>query len=784
VRYIRWPGSRGFWRSPLFWLAVLYVLVGLVYVWVTPMLEKPDEEGHYGYIRYLREHKRLPPLYPSEALLASGSAGWLAESKQPPLYYVVAAALTGWLPDITDADHLLVLNPYMDFSVPGYRNDNRNQYLHPPDSTPVVLGSRLVSLAFGLGTMLVSYWLARQLYPYLSFRGKTQPDGPLSAAALVPFAVAAVVGFHPNFLYIATAVNNDAAIVFLSTLIVAVLVYRLQTGRLDSFPVLVGALLGLTSLTKVSGLVLFPLVGLALLLIHRGINRALIKDGVIILAIAFLIGGWWYVRNAVSYGDPFTIGVHTSDDAAFRPFWGRLGHDLAGIEHTFWANPARTFVSEIWLDKILIWWGRISLVLLIAGIVLNWSNVRATMPLWVMLSSWPLTFFFLLVVYWNSRYRWPFGRLLFPSLVPLLLLLVWGWQLAFPRRWRRPFTALGTGALVAASILIPFISIYPLYRPWRGKQAEQVEQPVDIVYVDANTGEHIAKLVGYSLPEPYAHPGTYFPIELCWQPVGHTDVPHAVFVQLLDLSQLSTDESPAMWGRRETYPGLGNLPTDRWTLGETFCDTLMTWIYSEAPTPLRAAIEVGFVDPETGKRLQPVDPQGQPLSLAVVGDVSLLSLEASPVELAFEESVESSAKEQVLYLLDKAIGLKQVQYTPQSSSTLALTLTWQSLRPVPYDATVFIHLRGPGGSMLTQVDRQPLGGRFPTSYWLPGQIITDVVSLPPLPETVTEPLTLNIGMYTWPSLERLPVTDASGMPQQDNAIVIDVPPVSGQTDVP
>jgi hypothetical protein len=332
--------------------------------------------------------------------------------------------------------------------------------------------------------------------------------------------------------------------------------------------------------------------------------------------------------------------------------------------------------------------------------------------------------------------------------------------------------------------LIPFISIYPLYRPWRGKQAGQVEQSVNIVYADTETGEHIAKLVGYSLPEHYAHPGTYVPIELCWQPLGHTDVPYAVFVQLLDLSQLSTDESPTMWGRRETYPGLGNLPTDRWTLGETFCDTLMTWIYSEAPTPLGAAIEVGFIDPETGNRLQPVDPQGLPLSLAVVGGVSLLPPETSPVELTSRESVDSPAKEHVLYLLDEAIGLKQVQYTPQSSITLTLTLTWQSLRPVPYDATVFIHLKGLDGSILTQVDRQPLEGRFPTSYWLPGQIITDVVSLPPLPEAYTEPLMLNIGMYTWPSLERLSVTDASGVPQQDNAIVIDVPTVSGQTNVP
>ena len=292
MRHLRWPNVWRYLRSPLFWLSVLYLVVGIVYVWVTPMLEKPDEEGHYGYIRYLRAHHELPPLYSSDP--------WLAESKQPPLYYVFSAVLTGWLPDIEDTGELLVLNPYMDFSVPGYRNDNRNQYLHPPDLTPVVVASRLISLAFGLGTMLVSYWLASQLCQ----RPAVERNGLFLKSSLVPLAVAALVGFQPKFLYIATAVNNDAAVAFLSTLVIAILVYRLQGGHLNHFPLLLGGLLGLISLTKVSGLVLVPLTGLALLFIHPlrraprcwrkpDAWRALFRDGLIILGGALLIGGWW-----------------------------------------------------------------------------------------------------------------------------------------------------------------------------------------------------------------------------------------------------------------------------------------------------------------------------------------------------------------------------------------------------------------------------------------------------------------------------------------------------------
>jgi 4-amino-4-deoxy-L-arabinose transferase-like glycosyltransferase len=732
VKPLHW--SRQFWRAPLFWLAVLYLVVGVAYALVTPMLEKPDEQGHYGYIRYLRAQRKLPPLHSSDP--------WLIESKQPPLYYVVTAALTAWLPILKDEGQLLVLNPYMDLSVPGYRNDNRNQYLHPPDLTPLVLGARLVSLALGLGTVLVSYWLARQLFP---------------RRTLVPIAVAAIVGFQPKFIYIATAVNNDAAVVFLSTSVTALLVYRLQKGHLKRFPLLLGALLGLAGLTKVSGLVLLPLVGLALLFIHRGsFGAAFFREGLTILAVALFVGGWWYARNALHYDDPLTIGAHTSEPAEVRPLGERLGHDLSGIEHTFWANPARTFVSEIWLDKVLIWWGRVSLALLVVGLLIRFSDVQANLPTLIVLSSWPLTYLFLLLFYWNREFRWPFGRLLFPALAPLFLLLVWGWQWAFPRRWRRPLTALGAGSLVLASALIPYVSLYPLYRPWHGRSAEQVEHPVNTVYVEAEGGKEIARLIGYNLPEPFAAPGTYYPIELCWESLGQTDEPYAVFVQLLDLSQLDAFDAPGIWGRRETYPGLGNLPTSRWALHETFCSTLMTWVYPEAPTPLGAAIEVGFVDPQTAKRLQPVDAQGEPASLTYVGGVPILS---PPLR---------TSETPPLYVLDGAIGLNQVQFGS------ALTLTWQALSPVPYDATMFVHLRGEDGDALAQVDRQPLNGRFPTSYWLPGQVITDVVHLS-VPETYSGALTLNIGLYTWPSLVRLPVVDASGTPQRDDMIVVTRP---------
>ena len=737
----QWPVSRQYLGKPLLWLALLYILVGLVYARVTPMLEKPDEEGHYGYLLYLREYRALPPLSPEQGLLS--------EFKQPPLYYIFTTMVTGWLPHTTSPVLLSTTNPYMYHSVPGYRNDNRNVFLHPPDMTPLILGARLVSLFFGLCGTMCTYFLALRLFP---------------GSSLVPIASAALFGFHPKFLYMATAANNDAALVFLATLVVTLLLTRLQRSSFPAFPVLMGGVLGLAIITKVSGLVLLPLTGLALVYIHRGFRRPLLRDGFVIVAVALLIGGWWYARNALLYGDPFTIATHTARAEELRGFWDRIGSDLLSIEHTFWANGARTYVSLTRLDKIYVWWGRASLVPLALFLLFGLRARRADFPASMILLSWPAAFLLLLLAYWTRRASWAYGRFLFPALAPLIVLLVAGWRFALPKTWRRFSLALVTGCGVFAGCLVPLVDLYPLYHPWREPRSDVANHPMGPLYVDPDTGEEITRLLSLNPLESYAEPGAYIPIELCWDPLGHTDVPYAVLVQLLDLSQIQAHGSPGVWGRRETYPGLGNLPTDRWRLHSPFCDTVSVRINPETPTPTGAVVEVGFIDPDTRRRLQAVDANGDPVSLASSKGLPVLSTGDLPAETR-----------QDLTVYDDAIGLEQPQVTVEPDHTFSLTLTWQSVRPVPYDATMFVHLMGPGGETLAQTDRQPLAGRFPTSYWMPGQVITDVVSLGPLSSTIDGPLALNVGLYVWPSLERLSARDSVGNALPDDTLVAVVP---------
>ena len=725
-------------RTPLFWLVILYLITGVAYAWVTPALEKPDEQDHYGYLRYLREHHKIPPLAPDQK--------WLFESKQPPLYYITTAILTGWLKDPLQIEQLTVPNPYMDFSVPSYRNDNRNVFLHPPHLTAVIFGARLVSLLFGLGTVLATYFLATQI---------------VTEDFLFPLLVAALVGFQPQFLYLATALNNDVALAFFSTLAIALLIYRNSSADVVLMDVLLGVTLGLAAITKVSALVLFPLTIFALLLIHQRFQLSFFKEVLTILGIAFLIGGWWYLRNAIFYHDPFTLNAHLANYNVARTFWERLPADLQSIEHTFWGNQARTFISPIWLDKIAMWWGRISLILLCLELIRNFTSYLADKTIWI-LASWALTFFILLLTYWTRRASWAYGRLLFPSIAPIMFLLLWGWYKIALQPVRKPFLLSSTGIIVGISILIPWVSLYPLYHPSRVWTKPQVQHPTNIIYRKETTGEAIVKLLGYSLPQPYAYPGEYTRIKLCWQPLNHTAVPYAEFLHLLEENK-NFSQHLKIWGTRQTYPGLGNRPTDRWKIQQVFCDTLLIKIDVAAPALTGAALEVGFVNPETGERLIPTTAQGKTISLVAFKGLAIIS----------DFPLSQTAQIAHQYLLDNRIALNNLAFS-RDAATLTITATWQCLQEISYNATVFVKIQNEAGEFISQLDRQPLDGRYPTSYWLPGQVITDVmaIALPP----GTSPHQVNIGMYTLPTVQRLPVTGTQGEPVTNDVITLSLQP--------
>jgi hypothetical protein len=97
----------------------------------------------------------------------------------------------------------------------------------------------------------------------------------------------------------------------------------------------------------------------------------------------------------------------------------------------------------------------------------------------------------------------------------------------------------------------------------------------------------------------------------------------------------------------------------------------------------------------------------------------------------------------------------QVNVAP--GDTLVLTLFWESLRTPSADYTVFVHLLGPSGDIVSQRDSQPLRGSYPTSAWGADEMILDryVIIVPS--DASVENYTMAVGLYNANTGVRLPV---------------------------
>ncbi len=98
-----------------------------------------------------------------------------------------------------------------------------------------------------------------------------------------------------------------------------------------------------------------------------------------------------------------------------------------------------------------------------------------------------------------------------------------------------------------------------------------------------------------------------------------------------------------------------------------------------------------------------------------------------------------------------------------------LTLYWHAQSRPLGDYTIFIHAQR-GDNLVAQHDEKPLGGKLPTWAWLPGELVTTTYTLE-LPAAAPEPDAVYVGMYSYPSLERLPAVQ-DGTPSEDRRIVL------------
>jgi len=119
----------------------------------------------------------------------------------------------------------------------------------------------------------------------------------------------------------------------------------------------------------------------------------------------------------------------------------------------------------------------------------------------------------------------------------------------------------------------------------------------------------------------------------------------------------------------------------------------------------------------------------------------------------------------------KLLGFEAVD-TLSPGAEFDVTLYWTAQRTPKDDYIVFVHLLDAEGQAFASHDGPPMAGRYPTSAWLLGDVVPDVHRLVLDPKTPVGTYEIRVGMYSWPSLERLPVLDRQGAVQAEGVIVL------------
>ncbi len=671
------------------------------------------------------------------------SSGAGQEVAQPPLYYSVAALFSmPFLDD--DLESLFWHNPNFGYQAPGTVPDNKNWLIHtdrehfPWRGAVLALHvARLTSLLFGGITVVASWGLGREAFG-------TQHGALLTAA---------LVAFQPQFVFMSSVVSNDSAAAALSTLALWLTVRTFRRGLTYQRALIIGAVVGLSTLTKTSTLLLIPLIGAALLWTVLQ-ERCIWSQGIARLSLyintVFLVGSWWYLRNYTLYGDLLGISSHINTPwrhpepvslvellpefpLLVRSFWGAYGWG-----HIFWPDVIYVILT---LMSFLLTLRALRTTLRPAR---TSKNTRLAL---ILAASW-FGLIFGALLRWMQLVGAPHGRLLFPALSAWALVVAAG-----ARKTRGVW--IGRGfllILVILTTLAPGTRLWTTFAPPRLLSADKVWN--DVAPVNFTYGDRV-RLLGVDTEPAHPSPGDTLTVTACWEALQPMTKDYLIYVQLLGKGNRRV-------GERHTYPGLGKYPTSLWNVDRVFCDQYRLSIASWTPTPEQYDLLIGLYHQNPNASLPVENADQTRISPPSVGKISIVPRKPIDVQPSYPVHYELGDNIQLIGY-DKSSQI-------QSNQPFTITLYWKAKAPIATDYKVFVHVLNTTDEVITQHDGRPRSGYYPTSAWYAGDVVPDKHTLAMPNLNADQGLRVGVGMYNSASLERLPVTDATGHRLADDII--------------
>jgi hypothetical protein len=352
-------------------LLVLGVGMGLNNIGKIPLYVGMDVFEHMEYVVYVAENMRLP----------LATEGW--QMFEPPLFYMLSAGI--------------------------YK-----LFLHYFSEETVWRILRILPVMCGIAQIELCYRALRHMYPE---REDLQILGTVMG------------GFLPMTLYVSQVVGTEPLAAFLSGVVVVMMLRLHRFLQLPSrgFFVLMGVILGLSVLAKITSVLLFPAVIFSIAYtVHAKCRHQEKSTGVmlhhilLVLGISVLVSGWYFVRNWIEMGQIFVTSSQSE-------LW--------------WQDPGYRTVTQF------ISFGQSLFYPVCSGVVGVWDSLYSTMWLDGFLSG---------KVVYSHRPPWNYNFMLssvWLSLLPTLAMLCGMVMIV-----KKPLESLRQGTVLAVFCVLVYIS--------------------------------------------------------------------------------------------------------------------------------------------------------------------------------------------------------------------------------------------------------------------------------------------------------------------------------------
>ena len=124
------------------------------------------------------------------------------------------------------------------------------------------------------------------------------------------------IAFQPITAFLASYINNDSTALLATTVIIYLWILGLESNWKNKHCVLLGIAIGFCTLTYYNayGYILCSIIlCLISVILNKMKTKQIIQKVLIVAIMAFLVAGWWFIRNAIIYNGDF-LGINAQNE--------------------------------------------------------------------------------------------------------------------------------------------------------------------------------------------------------------------------------------------------------------------------------------------------------------------------------------------------------------------------------------------------------------------------------------------------------------------------------------